>query len=80
MMISCKKATELIEKRDVVPLSGMEKIQYHMHLFMCKTCSAFQKKSKTIDLGIEQMMALEKDSDNYRLSEAMKGKIKEKLS
>lgn len=48
-MLSCKKATELIEKKSVLPLSLKEKIQLYMHKSMCDACTSYEKQSKKID-------------------------------
>jgi hypothetical protein len=49
LMLSCKKATELIEKRSLVRLSFKEKVQLHLHKSMCDACTAYEKQSKKID-------------------------------
>lgn len=54
IMLSCKKATELIEKRALVRLSSKEKIQLHLHKTMCDACTAYQKQSKKIDELLER--------------------------
>ena len=48
-MISCKKATTLIEKKSVVGLSFAEKFQLRMHTAMCSACTNYQKQSLFID-------------------------------
>ena len=48
-MISCKKATALIEKKSVVELSVAEKFQLRMHTAMCSACTNYQKQSILID-------------------------------
>lgn len=48
-MLSCRKATELIEKGKVVKLSLVEKMQLRLHTSVCSGCSAYQKQSKIID-------------------------------
>ncbi|MDP1675550.1 MAG: hypothetical protein Q8L88_01700 [Bacteroidota bacterium] len=49
LMISCKKATGLIEKRSVIGLSFAEKFQLHIHTAMCSACTNYQKQSVLID-------------------------------
>jgi len=49
LMISCKKATELIEKKTVVGLSLSETMQLRMHTAMCSACTNYQKQSLFID-------------------------------
>ena len=49
LMLSCKKATELIEKRSLVKLSFKERVQLRMHKSMCDACTAYEKQSRKID-------------------------------
>ncbi|MEO6188161.1 MAG: hypothetical protein ABIO82_00115 [Ginsengibacter sp.] len=49
MLLSCKKATELIEKKLLVKISFKEKIQLQLHKSMCSACSAYEKQSKKMD-------------------------------
>ena len=55
MMLSCKKATELIEKQWVVRLSMQENIQLKMHTTMCSACKEYQKQSEIIERVLERM-------------------------
>lgn len=48
-MLSCKKATELIEKQSLVGLSAKEKFRLHLHTSMCDGCTAYRKQSLLID-------------------------------
>lgn len=48
-MLSCKKATALIEKSSLVSLSFKEKVQLRLHKSMCDACTAYEKQSKKID-------------------------------
>jgi hypothetical protein len=45
LMISCKHATELIEKNQEEQLSVREKIQLRFHNFLCKVCAIYEKQS-----------------------------------
>ena len=49
LILSCKKATELIEKKSLVGLSWKENVRLHMHATMCDGCTAYQKQSLLID-------------------------------
>jgi hypothetical protein len=48
-VLSCKKATALIEKRSVAPLSFTESIQLRIHKSVCDACAAYEKQSRSID-------------------------------
>ena len=49
LWLSCKKATELIDKRLFTGLSFKEKIQLRLHKGMCDVCTRYEKQSKKID-------------------------------
>ena len=49
LMLSCKKASELIDKQSVIKLSFKEKVLLRMHTSMCDGCNAYQKQSKFLD-------------------------------
>jgi anti-sigma factor ChrR (cupin superfamily) len=49
MMLSCKKATELIEKKLSRQLSAGERVQLSVHTSMCKACSNYEKQQTVID-------------------------------
>lgn len=48
-IISCKKATELIEKRNFIKLSAKEVVQLQMHKAICRGCRAYEKQSALLD-------------------------------
>lgn len=48
-LLSCRKATELIDKEFLVKLSFKEKIQLQLHKSMCSACTAYEKQSKKMD-------------------------------
>ena len=48
-MLSCKKATELVEKNNICLLNLRERLQLYMHTNMCDGCMAYQKQSILID-------------------------------
>lgn len=53
LLLSCLKATELIEKRFYFKLSFKEKLQLKLHTMMCDACTNYEKHSKIIEKGIE---------------------------
>ena len=74
LMLSCKKATELIEKRSILILSWKENIQLKVHTKMCDTCTNYQKQSKEIDVILEKYVHDEKDMpllENKQLKESI---------
>ena len=51
---SCKKASEMVEKRNLFGLSLFEKIQLKFHLSACGACKAYEKQSGLIDKAISK--------------------------
>lgn len=49
LVLSCKKATTLIEKKLLVKLSVKEEVQLKLHKSMCSACTEYEKQSKMID-------------------------------
>lgn len=54
LKLSCHKATVLIERRDLKPLSGMERVGLWMHLRICDACRSYVKQSEAIDRLLEK--------------------------
>lgn len=48
-VLSCTKATYLIEKQLHTKLSFIEQIQLRIHLSMCSYCSNYSKKAELLD-------------------------------
>lgn len=49
IMLSCLKATELIEKKNFLGLTGYEKMKLFFHKSMCSACAAYEKQSRLLD-------------------------------
>lgn len=48
-MLSCKRASELIDKQSVFKLTWKENVQLHIHTTMCDACATYQKQSNLLD-------------------------------
>ncbi len=77
-MLSCKKATELIEKRSVTGLSLREKLQLKMHTSMCSACQAYEGQSKTMDHALEEFTRT-REEPGIALSDEARARILNKL-
>lgn len=49
MMLSCVKATQLMEMKEVAPLGFIKTMQLHMHTAMCSGCRNYMKQSHLIN-------------------------------
>lgn len=82
MMISCEKATELVDKRQAVGLSMTERIKLHFHTAMCDACRLYEEQSGKIDallakeFGKAGAGANITDEEAHRLAHRILGKKK----
>lgn len=53
LMLSCRKATELIEKNLFIGLNSREKVQLFMHTSMCDACKRYSHQSEELDAIIK---------------------------
>lgn len=77
IMLSCKKATELIEKKLVTKLSSVEKIQLKMHTAVCSKCSTYENQSEVIEKCLAQIH--QTDGEILKLSSEKKEQILKEL-
>ena len=75
IMLSCKKATFLIEKSHDTPLSFIGKLQLSMHLKICDKCSRYQKQSLLIKKVLKSNHKNFSNPSNFKLSESSKIRI-----
>lgn len=81
-MLSCKKATELIEKKLLTKLSFREKVQLKVHKSLCDACTAYEKQSKLMDELLSKHIHSYGDNiknDGIVENEELKKKILEKI-
>jgi len=64
LLLSCKKATELIEKREFIPLSYKEKLQLRLHTSMCKACKSYEKQSDTLEKALSDWVKKNEKADH----------------
>ncbi len=57
MLLSCQKATELIEKKQISGLSRLERWKLAMHLRLCRYCKNYEEQSRQIDAFMESAKA-----------------------
>lgn len=80
IMLSCQKATELIDKKSVAELSVKEDLQLQMHTAICDGCKTYQKQSKLIDeLLVKHLRNQSETKDNRIQNNTLKEKIISKL-
>ena len=67
-MLSCRRATELMEKELHFKLNTIEKIQLHLHTRMCDACNLYEKQNKVMDKALKNHISLQ--DNNEKLSKA----------
>ena len=78
-VLSCLKATLLIEKRNVLPLSILQRIQLKLHLRICDKCSKYEKQSEVIDTILKKRLKKENLVNKDALSQEFKSKINSEI-
>lgn len=81
LMLSCKRATQLIEKKMHFGLNPLEKFQLHLHKQACKYCAAFEKQNEVIDQILQNGMDEHLNHHNLaeKEKEGMKAAVREKM-
>jgi len=80
LMLSCRKASELIDKKLLVKLSWKENLQLNMHTAMCDGCKAYEKQSLILDNILHKHVESNDESQVPQLENPdLKNKIKSKL-
>lgn len=82
MMLSCRKATELIEKKAHFRLNILEKIQLRLHTSMCQACHHYENQDQQINsLLKEELGSVDKQEKvaQQKMPEDLKLKILENI-
>lgn len=77
---SCKDITVLVEKKEVVGLTLLEKLRYKGHLLMCSACRSFERQSALLEKMFERVIdkTLSRN-EPVELDKSSKAKILEEL-
>lgn len=75
LMLSCKRATQLMEKKMHFGLNPVEKMQLKLHKKACKFCTAYEKQNEIIDKVLQEGMA--EHIQGHNLSEEEKERMME---
>lgn len=75
MMLSCVKATELIEQKELTPFSLMQKVQLRMHVAMCSGCRNYMKQTALINKLLNKTFNSVLQTDTASLEEKILSKF-----
>lgn len=80
LMLSCKKASALIVKREDFMLRIIERIQLFLHVMMCSACRRFEAQNKIISKALKHLgEEPQKEQNEGAVPEQLKDKIFSKL-
>lgn len=78
-MLSCHKATLLIEKSHARPLSFVERVKLKMHLAMCDKCAGYQKQSLIIENALKSNHQSFSNPSGFKLADTYKTRIQKQI-
>lgn len=76
---SCKRASELIDRRTVDKLSFSERTRLRLHLSMCKKCSSYAQHSEFVDLAVQRLLDTPLKNPDKKLDEKTRESIIRKI-
>lgn len=79
IILSCRKATFLIEKGQNNSLSLLDKLQLNMHLKICDKCSTYKKQSLFIEKSLKVNHQNLSNPANFKLSDTSKIRIQKTI-
>lgn len=75
---NCRKATFLIEKKQIGRITMREKLELSIHLAGCSVCRIFEQQSSTINRMIKSLFNTSQQNE-LKLDENFKKKLKERI-
>lgn len=82
LMLSCRKATALMEKQTDGLLSRHQKVQLYMHTHLCQGCRLYQRQSRLLDEMVKMDLKQTIEASpltQYRLSPVVKNQLPKKI-
>lgn len=79
IMLSCNKATLLIEKSHAEPLSFVDRMKLKMHIAMCDKCAGYQKQSLIIENVLKSNHQSFQNPANLKLADTSKTRIQKAI-
>jgi hypothetical protein len=77
LMLSCRKASALIDKRSLFGLSMKERLMLRVHTGMCDFCREYKKQSGMLDQFLHQHLHA---GDETQITQVPNPELKEKIS
>jgi hypothetical protein len=78
IIYNCKKATLLIEKKELGRISVREYLELRIHLFGCSFCRLYKKQSRAINEMVKELFR-RSEEPTIRLDDNFKRELHEKI-
>ena len=79
IMYNCRRATMLIEKKQLTKLTVREKLDLKLHLAGCSVCKLFQRQSILINKQVKILFRPANQNDHV-LDDAYKKELQEQIT
>lgn len=76
---NCKKATFLIEKKQIGTISLREKLELKIHLAGCSVCRIFEQQSIKINEMVKNLFHTNSQQEEIKLDEDFKKAMQERI-
>jgi len=76
---NCKKATFLIEKKQIGTISLREKLELKIHLAGCSVCRIFEQQSTKINEMVKNLFHTNNQQEEIKLDEDFKKAMQERI-
>lgn len=77
VLLSCKKASALIDKKLVMELSWIERTQLHWHTSICDGCKLYEKQSVILNNALLHYLRM---NENEKFAIVPNQELKEKIA
>ena len=78
-VLSCQKATYLLEKRSHGKLNFIERTQLKMHLSICGHCARYEREAKLIDQVIRKVIKEQNEKELNLFTETELKQAKDRM-
>ena len=78
IIYNCKKATYLIDKKEMGAISLRERIELRIHLFGCSFCRIYGRQSRVINQMVRELFRNSMQAER-RLDDAFKHELQERI-
>ncbi|MFA6245367.1 MAG: hypothetical protein WC615_00410 [Mucilaginibacter sp.] len=76
---NCKKATFLIEKKQIGTISMREKLELKIHLAGCSVCRIFEQQSLVINKMVHDLFHEPEPNEHIKLDDKFKKELQQRI-